>query len=89
MSSSSCCCFSLEGALNFTGYIPALSTVTGLIRMLIGTVEMVAGVFFTFILCSQCGSLSTLVNGTKNIIRGTIETIPIIGNVMMIAYDCI
>ena len=83
----SCCC-SLEGALNFAGYFPAVSSVTGVFRMIIGVIEAVVSVIFTILLCSN-HYVSGMIKGVKNVIRGTIETIPIIGNILLIVYDCL
>ena len=87
-SCSPCCCCSFDKVFNYAGWVPALSSVTGLFRMVIGVIEMVVGAIFTILLC-QSNEVSWVIIGIKNVFRGMIETVPLIGNVVLIAYDCL
>ncbi len=80
------CCCSIDTALNYPGYVPALSSITGLFRMVLGVVEMVVGAIFST-LCCQSYEVARIMNGCLNVIRGAVETVPILGNVALLAYD--
>ena len=54
--------------------------------MLIGVIEAVVSVIFSALFCQSLYE-SGVLNGVKNVIRGTIETIPLLGNVLLVFYD--
>lgn len=82
---TSCCC-SFEDAFNWMGYFPPISSVSGVIRILIGVVEIVVSAIFA-LFCCQADELKSIVDGMGHVVRGTIETIPILGNLVLIIYD--
>ncbi len=80
-------CLDVHKVFNVTGYIPALSSVTGILRMLMGAVEAVAGAIFSLISCFEASNVWFAIGGVQDIVRGAIETIPLVGNLATGVYD--
>src|ERR1700722_18020208 len=74
--------------LNKLGYIPGVSTITGLGRSLLGIVHTIAHLACAIFSKNQSDHLQEAGLGLKNIVRGVIEAIPIIGNITIGAIDC-
>src|ERR1700722_1949448 len=74
--------------LNKLGYIPGVSTITGLGRSLLGIVHTIAHLACAIFSKNRWGHLQEAGIGFKNIVRGVIEAIPIIGNITIGAIDC-
>jgi hypothetical protein len=80
---------------NLPGYIPAVSTVTGLCRIPIGKVMIVAGLVFATLAAltstpvAVSFGLQFAATGLYNMGRGSIEAIPVVGNGIAIALDII
>lgn len=79
-------CYPIDRALNYPGYVPGLSSVTGVFRMVLGVIEMVVGAIFAALFC-QSDEVGRIINGALNVFRGAVETVPILGNVILITYD--
>ncbi len=70
--------------LKFAGYVPGVSSVTGPLRVLIGLVELVVGLIMGLI---EHDLLDTSMNGIPQIFRGAVESVPVLGNICVIAFD--
>lgn len=72
--------------LNILGYIPVVSTITGLSRALLGLVHTII-----HLVCAVFGNremhLKEACLGLKNICIGLIEAIPVIGNITILFID--
>ena len=76
--------------LNQLGYIPLVSTITGLIRTLLGIIHTIVHlVSAIFDRENRISHLKESILGAKNIVRGIIETTPILGNLAMFIVDTI
>ena len=73
--------------LNILGYIPAVSTVTGLSRALLGLVHTIVHLACSIFSKNRDHHLEEAKLGAKNIGRGLIEAIPVIGNITMLIVD--
>ncbi len=74
--------------LNKAGYVPGLSTVTGLARALLGIVHTIVHLAAAiFDLQNRALHLEEAALGGKNIVRGLIEMTPIIGNIAVGIFD--
>lgn len=75
---------------NEGGCIPVVSTATGAFRMLLGTihtiVHLVASIFDAK---NRHRHLNEAWHGTKHVLRGTAEIIPIIGNIISAVVDIV
>jgi hypothetical protein len=91
------CLNNLDQSLNSAGEIPVLSTITGSLRITLGLAETISNIALSLLalfplvfqnnkrMIGECANHS--VHGIINIIRGAIEALPIIGNVIMYAYN--
>lgn len=90
-----------ETALNLIGYIPVISSMSGLVRMVGGKIQALIGFFvaafslftafksvnkFRALLIFRIG-LEHLLHGICNLIRGSIETVPLLSLVLCLPYD--
>ena len=73
--------------LNRLGYLPVVSTISGLGRTLLGVVHTIVHLACAVFSQNRAHHLQEASLGAKNIGRGVIETIPLIGNITMIAVD--
>lgn len=90
-----------EEILNPLGYIPLVSSIfTGEVRATLGLIQVISSVVATpfmfiadlfghergaFYRTSKC--ISHFSHGVSNIVRGAVESIPILGNLCTIVYD--
>lgn len=73
--------------LNFMGYIPVVSTITGLGRALLGLVHTIVHLACSIFSKNRDHHLGEAKLGAKNIGRGLVEAIPVIGNITMVIVD--
>jgi hypothetical protein len=73
--------------LNKLGYIPGVSTITGLVRSLLGVVHTIIHLACSILSANRGWHLKEAKLGARNIGRGVFETIPIIGNITMFIRD--
>ena len=79
--------------LNKLGYIPVVSTVTGLGRALLGLVHTIVHLACLIFSClpnfskNRDHHLEEVILGAKNVGRGFIESIPVFGNITMLIVD--
>jgi hypothetical protein len=73
--------------LNLLGYIPVVSTITGLGRALLGLVHTIVHLACSIFSKNRDHHLEEAKLGAKNIGRGLIEAIPVIGNITMFIVD--
>jgi len=73
--------------LNTYGYIPGVSTITGIGRALLGIVHAIIHLACSIFSQNRSHHLAEAFLGAKNIGRGLIEAIPIIGNITMFFVD--
>jgi hypothetical protein len=95
-----------DKSLNFPGYLPLISNLTGCIRVYLGTIESVVAFALLFFTCflivyplirPSVALLPVLMipkkitelffYGVTDIIRGTIEQFPLLGNIVCYIYD--
>lgn len=69
-------------------WIPLVSTVLGPCQALLGLVHTI-GHFAIFIFTKNQSDLEEVKLGAKNIVRGSIATLPIIGNIILFVFDII
>lgn len=92
----------LEKQFNVLGYVPIVSTISGLSRIFYGKLNIVfstALLAYNFFQDLKSGSsdyrikihhfVCHIVHGQLNLIRGVFEMIPVIGNLGCIIYDSI
>jgi hypothetical protein len=90
----------LEKAANRLGYIPFVSTLTGTVRAVCGTVQAFFGVLGAMFRSGQylitrnpdhlilaAANRKDVDHGVMNELRGNIESIPVAGNVATFIYD--
>jgi hypothetical protein len=93
-------CETVDRGFNILGYIPLVSSITGPIRSGIwGTGQLFIGLIglpiSLLVALFSGGSWShvfwfwaaLIVNGVLNMIRGTIEAVPLLGNLIVFLYD--
>jgi hypothetical protein len=73
--------------LNLYGYIPVVSTFTGLGRALLGVVHTIVHLAASIFSKHKNHHFQEAWLGAKNIGRGVVEAIPIIGNITMLIVD--
>nr|MBA2729050.1 hypothetical protein [Parachlamydiaceae bacterium] len=73
--------------LNLLGYIPAVSTISGLARALLGVVHTIVHLACSIFSDHREHHLQEALLGAKNIVRGLVEAVPIIGNITMFVVD--
>ncbi len=73
--------------LNTLGYIPVVSTITGLGRALLGIVHTIVHLVCAIFPKNREHHLQEASLGAKNIGRGLVEAIPVIGNITMVVVD--
>src|ERR1700722_12281013 len=78
---------SVNCKLNRVGFIPIVSTITGGGRALLGIVHAIGYLACAIFAKNQGAHLQEAWFGAKNIGRGLIEAIPIIGNITMFVID--
>lgn len=76
-----------NSTLNRLGYIPLVSTITGLSRALLATVHTIVHLGCAIFLKNRQHHLQEAVLGAKNIGLGTVSAIPIIGNIAVFVID--
>lgn len=74
--------------LNILGYVPFVSTITGLSRALAGLVHTITHLVYA-IFDEKEMHLNEACLGFKNICIGLTEAIPVIGNIIILAVDLI
>ena len=72
---------------NVLGYLPVVSTITGLGRTLLGIVHTIVHLACSIFSKNRDHHFQEVSLGAKNIGRGLIEAIPIIGNITMFIVD--
>jgi len=90
-----------SNALNPCGHIPVVSTATGGLRVVLGAVEVIAGLAISILQgivsayytrtgddrkCDFSAGLGTMLHGFANLARGTVEMIPFV-NMITMKYD--
>ena len=79
----------IDAFFNIAGFIPAASSLTGILRIGYGTIEIITGIFLMLIggFALAFGHRQPLVLGADhliqgglNVVRGTIDFIPLVGN---------
>src|ERR1700722_1527513 len=78
---------SVNCKLNRVGFIPIVSTITGGGRALLGIVHTIGHLACAIFAKKQGAHLQEAWFGAKNIGRGLIEAMPIIGNITMFVID--
>jgi len=73
--------------LNRYGYRPIVSTITGLGRALLGIVHTIVHLVCAIFSKNREHYLQEASLGAKNIGRGVVEAIPVIGNITMFVID--
>lgn len=74
--------------LNICGYIPGVSTLTGAGRSLLGTVHTIVHLASAmFDSKNRSDHLAEAALGGKNMLRGLVETVPVIGNIATFTHD--
>lgn len=73
--------------LNTLGHIPVVSTITGLGRALLGLVHTIVHLSCSIFSKNREHHLKEAKLGAKNIGRGLVEAIPVIGNITMYIVD--
>ncbi len=73
--------------LNISGYIPVVSTITGLGRALLGVVHTIVHLVSAIFSQNREHHLQEASLGAKNIGRGFVEAIPVIGNITLFVVD--
>jgi hypothetical protein len=88
-----------ERGLNFLGYFPGISTISGQVRDLYGSAELIAGLalsIFSALFGSKNSArqdnqikhgLEWIAHGSVNVLRSIIEKIPVYGNIACLIYD--
>ena len=79
-----------EYTMNGLGYIPVISTLSGPARMVFGKIEAITGLAIAVFASTERRSnwgLELALHGAANILRGTVETIPVIGNIACVVKD--
>lgn len=89
-----------EKTLNHLGYIPIVSTFSGLFRVALGVTEVVMGHFYAIASFFQglwnqdpntkyrfYRGVLIVVHGQMNATRASLEIIPIVGNILCLFYD--
>jgi hypothetical protein len=79
--------YSTNCTLNRLGYKPIVSTITGLGRALLGLVHTIVHLVCAIFSKNKAHHIQEAKLGAKNIARGLIEAIPIIGNITMFVVD--
>jgi hypothetical protein len=72
---------------NIAGYLPVVSTISGLSRALLGLVHTIGHLACSIFSKNKEHHLQEAKLGAKNIKRGLIETFPIIGNITLFIND--
>lgn len=86
----------VDYGLNRAGEIPIVSTFTGTFRIALGIAETIAAIamaifgiipllFGNTYLWENCGD--HVLNGLMNVLRGSVEVIPLVGNLIMMAVN--
>ena len=72
-------------------YFPLVSTISGIARVVFGTVQAAVGlVLFPFQLCGRVLNYKSsfiLGHGIANIVRGFVAMCPVAGNISLYVYD--
>lgn len=90
----------MEKALNIIGYIPFIGIGSGIVRIVGGELQVITALALSAIFAVkaffsnqlndwQCAErcLSYVIHGVGNIIRGSVEIIPLWGTIVCILYD--
>ena len=75
--------------LNTLGYIPLVSTITGCCRALLGIIHAIVHLVVAIFSKDTAYHLGQAALGGRNIARGLIEMVPIIGNVALLGRDLV
>ncbi|MEI6242149.1 MAG: hypothetical protein WCP39_01950 [Chlamydiota bacterium] len=84
---------SAEKVLNVTGYVPFVSSVTGPLRALMGKIQVIVFAVLAInaymlgqkAVGERC--VTCILNGFANIVRGTVESVTLLGNLCCFIYD--
>lgn len=75
---------------NNLGYIPVVSTITGLARALLGVIHSIVHlVMALFDGHNRAYHMEQVALGGRNIVRGSIEMVPIVGNLALFIRDLV
>lgn len=75
---------------NYIGYIPFVSTITGCCRALLGIIHTIAHlVLAIFDSQNRAFHMEQAALGGRNIVRGAIEMMPIVGNLALLIMDIV
>lgn len=76
---------------NYFDYIPVASNISGGVRGLFGTVEVIVGVVtLSFEMIGRMAGRSrplVVVDGVANIVRASVAECPVVGNIALYLYD--
>ena len=72
---------------NRYGYVPVLSTITGFARTLLATIHTIAHAALATLSKNRAHHLNEASLGLKNIVRGCVEMVPLIGNTAVYLFD--
>lgn len=87
ISTSSSINTSMPNRWDMLGYIPVVSTVTGSARTILGLVHAVVHAVCLIFSADRDHHYPQVILGAKNIGRGLVETIPVIGNIILAVID--
>lgn len=85
----------VEKGLNEAGYTPMVSFLTGVLRIVLGKIEILASLYIGAIVLAETKDMDRAVevilhyssHGLAKILRGAVEIFPIIGNLTCYGYD--
>lgn len=80
----------LEESLKYPGYIPLVSSVSGIGRIAYSIYQVASGIFHKAVKKTESeANLANkeVVDGAKNFVRGAVEVVPVVGNAIVAAYD--
>lgn len=78
----------LSPVANYYGYLPVVSTFTGLIRI-VNSIAMLAKKVFYFVTRKSQKELDSGWNAFRNLFRGIVELVPVLGNASVIIFDVV
>ena len=80
-----------NSVVNVLDYIPIISNISGVVRSIFGTIEAVVGIptfpIELFVRATGARNTFLFVDGIANIIRGSVASTPLLGNVTLYLYD--
>lgn len=74
--------------LNILGYVPVISTISGCCRVLLGIIHTIVHLVAAIFKAShRKDHLQEALLGVRNIVRGIVEMVPVVGNITCLTYD--